>query len=195
MNKLQGFYELQRLGIPTVPWKEFDDNTVLDKEILWTVRTAVLNGEDFNLPRAIGVSSEIAKQKYREFSNKLTSNDLIIYYPFFVAHLSGIIEIYKNKIIIEACKGDLWNLVTHGLRDATYFISKSQSSCDGNQDFLTSNQIDELIRYAPSIRVKYKDYLSEGKSIALEWSYASKSNLFKEPVGTRYLVFYELRLI
>lgn len=196
MNKLQGFYELARIGIPTVPWKEFKDGTLLDQSILWTVRTAVMEGDDFHLPRAIGVTCADAFNKYHEFRKKLTVNDLIIYYPFFVAEKSGVIEISKNKIIIETCQEDLWNLVTKGIREATYFIENNgQVVIDGNKSFLTNDEINQLCYYPSFIRTRYKDYISEGKTIALEWSYAYKSDLNKNPIGERYLVFYELRLL
>jgi hypothetical protein len=66
MNKYLGFYELKYLGIPTVPWKQFDNATTLDENYLWTIRSAVESGNDFNLPRAVGVSAEEACKKGRQ---------------------------------------------------------------------------------------------------------------------------------
>lgn len=195
MNKLQGFYELNSLGIPTVPWNKFDENTLLDSDMLWTIRTAVLEGDDFNLPRAVGVSNEIAKVKYEAFSKKLNNDDLIIYYPFFVADQSGVIDISKDKIIIEACKSDLWNLINKGLREVTYIITNEGLSFDGHFEFLSDGQIKELTKYVPLIKNKYRDQLFGGKSVILEWSYAFDSSTDRNPVGDKYLVFYELRII
>ena len=44
INKLQGFYELKKLGIPTVNWKQYTIEVELDEKRLWTVRVAVLKG-------------------------------------------------------------------------------------------------------------------------------------------------------
>lgn len=194
MNKLQGFYELQRLGIPTVPWEEFKDNTKLSDELLWTVRSAVLYGDDFDLPRAIGVDSKTAMIKYKEFYSGLTKNDLVIYYPYFIADKSGVVLFYKDRVIIEACKEDLWNLVTNGKCEVTYEFVNNEKKSIGSSDFLNEEEINELIKYNTLIRKKYKDYLIEGKAVLLEWSFAYKSDINKKPIGERYLVFYECRV-
>ena len=61
MNKLDGFYQLKTLTLPTVDWVEYKGQS-LDRDILWTVRSAVFSGDDFNLPRAVGVSADEAER-------------------------------------------------------------------------------------------------------------------------------------
>ena len=63
MNKYMGFYELKALSIPSVPWKIFTSDTVLDDKLLWTVRVATAAGDDLNLPRAVGVDSEGSRER------------------------------------------------------------------------------------------------------------------------------------
>lgn len=58
MNKLEGFYELRRSNLPTVPWLEYSANVALDDSVLWTVRSSVSAGNDLNLPRKIGVTQK-----------------------------------------------------------------------------------------------------------------------------------------
>ena len=194
MNKLQGFYELQKLGLLTVPWRKFEDETELDDKVLWTVRTAVYQGKDFDLPRAVGVTSAAAKQKYREYKRRLAAEDLIIYYPYFAAEKSGVIQIREKEMIIEACKQDLWNLVTYGHKDVTYFFDNGSVTSQGKSDFLSAAEIEELSGIKSLIRNRFCSPLSAGMSVMLEWSYAYHSNIHKEPVGERYLVFYECRV-
>jgi len=63
MNKLMGFLELNRLGIPTVPLKEFHPDVNLTYDVLWTIRVAVYEGDDLNLPRVVGVNAREALKK------------------------------------------------------------------------------------------------------------------------------------
>lgn len=48
MNKLLGLFDLKDSGLPTIPWKEYEERSVLDENILWSVRTAVHRGNDLN---------------------------------------------------------------------------------------------------------------------------------------------------
>lgn len=193
MNKLQGLFELKWLGIPSVPWKRFDRDTHLDPNILWTIRMAVNEGNDVNLPKAVGVTADVAQQKGIDYLEKY-GNGFVIFYPFFFANKSGIIEVKEKINIIEAVKDDLWNLTLGGDREVTIFIDKQKNyEIHGNKDFLTPEEIREIQLYAGRVRAKYKDLIFDRSSVMLEWSFAYKSNIHKEPVGERYLVFYECR--
>lgn len=83
MNKLLGFYELKNSMLPTIPWKEYKMDTVLDSDILWTVRTAVYKGEDLNLPRSVGTTAEAAIEFAKSTFQRYGKNGMIIYYPYF----------------------------------------------------------------------------------------------------------------
>lgn len=195
MNKLLGFYELKYNGLPSVDWKVFDENTTLDDETLWTIRSAVEVGDDINLPRLVGADSSRAEEFGRELLMKMPENSLVIYYPFFVAEKSGVMEVTPDKIVIEAVKDDLWNLVTYGKRDVTIIINSNNRKVIGNNGFLSDNEIDELLSYTKILKSKYRDYMLSGKSIFLEWSFAYKSGKDKSKIGNRSLVFYEIRTV
>jgi hypothetical protein len=122
MNKLMGFYELKSLNIPTVPWKLFSDDTVLDPQLLWTVRVATEAGNDLNLPRAVGVEAEEACLKGRAFAEEFKNKGIVIYYPYFIAEKSGVLDMNSERTVIEAVEKDLWNLVTYGRKDVTVII-------------------------------------------------------------------------
>jgi hypothetical protein len=92
MNKLEGFYELKRHGVPCMAWQAFTGHESLDPSLLWTIRVAVADGYDFNLPRAIGVSAAEAFNIGQELLSKYQPPDLIIYYPYFLALKSGIFQ-------------------------------------------------------------------------------------------------------
>lgn len=197
MNKLLGFYELKWLGIPSISWEIFSENTQLDNSLLWSVRVAVDHGDDINLPRAIGVSAEEAIKKGRQFLNFYKDSGMVIYYPYFIALKSGIVEIKEKSVIIEAVKDDLWNLTTKGIREITVIIDRKtqEKLFNGNKHFLSKKEIWELFCKTSRIRIKYKDYIFDQSSVMVEWSYAVNTDINRKPIGDRYLVFYECRVI
>lgn len=195
MNKLMGFFELRHLSIPTVPWKEFSKDAVLEKQYLWTIRTAVNGGNDLNLPRAVGVTADEAIQKGSEFLDQLGHKGRVIYYPYFIAEKSGVIEINRDYTVIEAVEKDLWNFVTYGNKNVTLTYQDDQVEYIGDDRFLAEEEIESLMRNVRVIREKYREDISIGKSIIAEWSFAYNTDIEHQPMGDKYLVFYELRSI
>ena len=195
MNKLMGFYELKAMGLPTVNWKEFSDTKNLDSSMLWTIRCAVYRGDDLNLPRLVGVKSEEAIAFANTLKRKLESNGIVIYYPYFVAYKSGTLNVFSDRIVIEAVKEDLWNLVTFSEREITIIIKDKDNEYFGNAEFISQKELQELLKYIPKIRRYFKDDLICGSSILFEWSFAYNCDVFKSKIGEQYLVFYEARTV
>ncbi|MGI6668720.1 MAG: hypothetical protein ACOX4M_04680 [Acetivibrionales bacterium] len=90
MNKYIGFYELKSINLPAVPWRKFTADTVLDGNLLWTVRVALEDGNDLNLPRAVGVPADEAVKKGISFLEQYGENGMVVYYPYFIAEKSGV---------------------------------------------------------------------------------------------------------
>lgn len=188
MNKLQGFKALKELGIPAAPWKFMTADTELSKELLWTIRCAVEVGDDYNLPRAIGVTADRAKQKFTEFSAKGLK---VIYYPYFKAITSGTVDISEECIVIEGVYGDLWKLVTEDRPD---FRLMYANGCFYNCNIPTDGFI-RLLGYAKQVFARMKGFIEMGKHIYIEWSLAMSVNFLNMPSGKPYIVFYECRII
>ncbi|MCC8089529.1 MAG: hypothetical protein LIO79_09780 [Rikenellaceae bacterium] len=195
MNKLMGFFELNEMNLPSIPWKEYTGKEVLASDVLWTIRSAVYQGNDLNLPRLVGVKSKEATEFGDDLLKKLKNKGIVIYYPFFFARKSGNLEVRSDRIIIEAVKGDLWNMVTYSSRDVTIQYTPDETLVNGNQDFLTEKEQALILKYVKEVRNKFRDDLLEGKSVLLEWSLANMCNIDKTPVGEEYLVFYEVRTV
>lgn len=195
MNKLMGFYELKSMNLPSIPWEEYTGKEELANDRLWTIRSAVFKGDDLNLPRMVGEVGKEAKNFADSLLEKLRDRGMVIYYPYFVANKSGTLNIFLNDIIIEAVKADLWNLVTYSDREVTIRYDGLIEQIDGNKDFLSEKEKNEIFRYVPEIRKLFRDELVEGKSVLLEWSFAQDSSAEKMPVGDEYLVFYEARIV
>jgi len=195
MNKLMGFFELKDSGLPSVPWKIFDERVKMSKDYLWTVRTAVDKGEDTNLPRIVGENSDEAYLGAMRLYEYYKNIGMIVYYPYFIADKSGVLDVNNERIIIEAVEKDLWNFVTNGNKNVTIILEKDKKIYDGDTRFLSDDEIDLLIKNVNIIKHKYRDSISEGYSIIAEWSFAYNTDINKEPIGDKYLVFYELRSI
>lgn len=195
MNKLMGFYELLDSGLPTVSWKEFNEGSYLDDKYLWTVRTATIKGKDINLPRIIGKSSKEAYNGALELYKAYKDKGIVIYYPYFIAEKSGTLKVNSNEIAIEAVYKDLWNLVTYNNKDVTIIKKEDSSIIYGNECFFSKEEINELSHYADKVKIVFRDYMVQGKTLLLEWSYAFSANTNLQPIGNRYLVFYEIREI
>lgn len=195
MNKLLGFYELKDSDLPTIPWEKFDDSVQFDSRKLWTIRSAVYRGNDLNLPRAVGVCAEEADKFANNLYKRLEDRGIVIYYPYFCAEKSGTLNVFYNRIIIESVAADLWNLVTYSEREVTIIIDDKEKQYIGNKSFITDEEMNELLIYAQKARQMFSDDILEGKSILLEWSFAYDSDLYKQRLGDKYLVFYEARTI
>lgn len=195
MNKLMGFFELKDINIPTVPWERYSNNSVLDKSMLWTIRVAVKSGDDLNLPRAVGVTAAEAAEAGSALLEKYQDSGMVIYYPYFIADKSGVIDIKSSRTVIESVDKDLWNLVTHGRKNITIILEESDTKYIGDEDFLTGEELDILLKYINRIKSYYRGVMSEGKSIIAEWSFAYNTDIDRKPLGEKYLVFYELRSI
>lgn len=195
MNKLEGFYELKKSNLPTVPWEKYDRDTVLGNNILWTIRSAVAKGNDLNLPRKIGVSASEAHEFAQKLLKELTEDDMVIYYPYFIAIKSGVIDVSYNRTVIEAVDKDLWNLVTNNNKDVTIIFSEDDLEFFGDENFLSQEEMFELIRYCNNVKKMYRDFINNGKSVFLEWSYSQKADNEANPIGDKKLVFYEIRTV
>lgn len=199
MNKYLGFYELNSLSIPTIRWERFTYDTELDKSKLWTIRVAVEKSKDLHLPRLIGANAEEAGKKGRELLDIYSDRGMVVYYPYFIAEKSGVLEINNTRTVIEAVDKDLWNLVTFGVKNVTMVYPNNPTGKNvvfhGDRSFLSCEEIDELRKCANVIRGAYRDELNEGRSILTEWSYAYDTDVSRAPGSERYLVFFELRCL
>jgi len=195
MNKLEGFFELKTLLLPSVPWVRYTGQESFAIDTLWTVRSALAKGKDFNLPRKVGATAAEAKTFADELLKKLSPDDYIVYYPFFTADKSGTLEVSAARTLIEAVRGDLWNLLTHNLRDVTVIEENGKRTFYGDETFLTAAEIRELYSYAGYLRRKYASGYLLDSSLLLEWSYARESSVDGTPQGIRKLIFIEMRTI
>ena len=197
MNKLFGFLELKELPVPSVDWKEFKQGTVLDSNKLWTVRTAVVSGNDTSLPRMVGKSAEECMNFGNSLIKNYGKNMMVVYYPFFHAVKSGTMLVSDIDAIIECVEGNLWDLVDNHKIDHRFKISVSGRVVNymDNVDFLTKEEIKLLHKNFEKVRKYFSKSLRANELVLLEWSFAKDCNSMGNPVGDSRLMFYEVRTV
>jgi hypothetical protein len=195
MNKLEGFFELQTLPLPAIPWKRFTGSEIFAEDSLWTVRSAVVKGADFNLPRKVGVPANEARTFAEELLHRLSSDDYVLFYPFFIAEKSGTLTVSAERTVIEAVQGDLWNLLTYNRPDITVIQEKTGTRIYGNSSFLTAAELAEIGSYADFLRRRYGTGILIRESLILEWSFAREAGSDGRPKGPVKLQFIEMRSV
>lgn len=195
MNKLEGLFELRRLSIPTIDWKCFETGTQLDDKYLWTVRTATYSGNDLSLPRMFGENAEKSQRFANEMLVKVRNRGIVIYYPYLLAEKSGNLQIGSSRIIIEAVKGDLSNLLAGSRVDVTYIWERNVRRTCGNKNFLRKMEQEKILSYVDYLRRKYSQFLLQGLELQLEFSFAYNCTRQGEKEGKRKLVFFEIRTV
>ena len=195
MNKLMGFFELRELNIPTVYWKEFTPGTTLSKDLLWTIRSAVLSGDDQNLPRKVGALAEEAADFALNLKKKYGESIMVIYYPFFIAKTSGTLQLFIDGYVIECVEDDLWNLVTESKCDMTIINRDDDKRKVITKKILSDEEIEEIEKVEKRIRISFRKELASNESVLLEWSFAYNCDRNRNKVGEPYLVFYECKTV
>ena len=195
MNKLMGFFELREMNLPSVPWKRYTGIEEFSIQYLWTIRSAVYRGNDLNLPRLVGKTAEEAKIFADKLLSKIQDRGMVIYYPYFIANKSGTLCVGNDKVIIEAVKDDLWNLVTYSEREVTIIAGSSGVQTIGNKQFLSDEELQEIKRYIPEVKRIFRNDILEGKDVLLEWSFAVTCDQDRKKIGDEKLLFYEVRTI
>ncbi|BCN28876.1 hypothetical protein [Anaeromicropila herbilytica] len=195
MNRIQDYYVLNCLDLPTIPWKEYYHSTKLSKDILWTIKSEKNKKNNTELPRMIGVTAKEAKDFGGKLYKELGEGEMVFYYPYFFAIKSGIIDINYDRVAIEAVKDDVDNLVRRNNVDMTMIFHDDDLEIFGDQDFLTQEEILELIDCAVKIKKQCAADIEYGKNFLLQWSYACYTSTRKQPIGKKNLMFHKVKVI
>ncbi len=191
INKLQGFTIIEKIGLKHPNWKiirsDLSNDFVrgLDDGKIYTVRTAVVAGEDFGLPRMVGVlGSEVKKrlnQLLENFDDK--KSVYLIIYETFKARFSGNILItfkgFLRDVVVEACDGSLWNLVENNIVDYNARIKMKNSVIVDEESNIP--EWEWLKKNIMNILTKASTLgLTEEGTILIEWSFTGEEFLFYE---------------
>lgn len=219
MKVLQNDYILKSLDLPTVEWKQYFPDTELTQDILWSIKVEEIPSPNqekepeekkstfFSLFRKskkesdkqsegiIGVDAksakEFAKKKLAHLNQK---KQAIIYYPYYTVVKSGILDINRERIVIEGTKGDISNMVTHNRIEVTMIFSEEDVSITGDEKFFTKEEVLPLIDHGREIRKMASQDLEKDKNIQLYFSYVYRTRETLKPEGELQLIFYRFKL-
>jgi len=205
-TKLYGLLRIEKLGLLHPSWQfilpeklnnfDFRSRFILFEEFSpkdadkWTIRTCLLEPEDrgeYGLKKAVGIKKEEVRHKLNAFSRyykERKSKAIFVVYPYFEAEKSGIIEISRSRVLIEAVWKDQWYLTEEAVEwkdrrlyegprnrlEASKFVRKIVDW----PPILTHKDLEELTNYA--LKIPDNDVL-------LEWSYTPDKEL----------LFYDMR--
>ncbi len=210
INKLQGFYLLEKLDLKHPDWRivriDIADSIIqsLSDNEIYTVRTAIeatKKRRDFYLPRMVGVTGGDVKEKFSGFKKNFSEemdediNVYVIIYPYFNAEFSGnALLIFESNpinssktIIVESCKGSLWNLTDHGIVDykAKLVLDNLNKIINEESDIPNWDLLKEYLVKAVK-KLGGLVNINERTEFLLEWSFVKQNNDF---------LFYELKTV
>lgn len=220
MKVLQNDYILKSLDLPTVEWKQYFPDTTFAQNILWSIKieeiplkTPEKNAElkikksplHFLKDRRcinhqktnalIGVDAASAKKFGEKKRKQINSNThAIIYYPYYTVVKSGILDINRDRIVIEGTKGDISNMVTHNHIEVTMIFQSDDLEIMGDEKFFTQEEVLPLIDYGREIKKMATKDLEGNKNIQLYFSYVYQTSEVLKPEGERRLIFYKFKL-
>jgi len=194
MNKYLGLLELKKLPLPCVQWEEFKVGRHFSEDCLWTVRVANREGVDTSLPCKLGITADEVVQ----YASKLSSKyDLVIVSEYFFAHISGVLMVNFDGLIIEWTYGDSHRLTRHGIVEENIHLQFPALTMGKNK--LDEAIVKKLYQYANLIRYLYRDDLLTSKSVVLEWSLTAPAEMKdfskKYHYSADQIIFYDFRIV
>ncbi len=197
MNKYIGLLTLKEYRFPTINWKCFNQDTLLDASFLWTIRLAAYyDSNDFGLPCYLGMKSDDAICKgldlYRSYD---MSEYIIMCYPYFVAIKSGTIDLRQDYDVIEVVFGNCTELTRNNNVDLTMIFKDNGYNTIGDDTILDEDEINLLYRYMKLAKYRFRDESLNGCIIILEWSFGYDVDANGIRKSENFLIFNEMRVI
>lgn len=219
MKILQNYKILNQLDVPTIEWKQYYDTSMLEEELLWTIKleskesdlyhskeskkeqTSLIQklkeklvANDDREKAKIGVTAKEVKEFVKKNRKYQKEGELFLYYPYYTVVESGIIDINYDRVVIEAVKGTMNNLVVKNKVDVTLIFKEDDLQIEGEEYFFTKEEMLPLIDYSKNVRKMVAKDIDMGKNIQLYFSYFYKTSTMLEPVGEKKLLFYKFKI-
>lgn len=168
MTILQGLKTIDRARLPHPEWEFVFSSKDLKKFSKtkdhegWTIRTVDIKNSPWKNLYVNWLLKDKVPSRIDELQEKQNGKATFVVYPSWKWKKSGTILIEKDRIIIEATKGAIINLMRYGRIEASYFFEKGKLvNSTGNVKFLKLHERKKILQ-APA-RIKEKN-------IILEWA-------------------------
>jgi len=166
MTILQGLRIIDQAGLPHPEWEFVRNSKDLKKfpkikdYAGWTIRTVeVKNGPWKNL-YANWLPKKKVLPRIDELQKEQRGRALFVVYPSWKWKKGGTILIEKDRVVTEAVKGQIEDLMRRGRVDASYFYRKGRlMHATGNKSFLTASEKRKILQ--ASRKLKLKDVILE----------------------------------
>lgn len=207
------------MDLPTVEWKQFFPDTTLDQNILWSIKVEEIpvSNEEKTVEKKkksplhflkdrrcmkhqrtnalIGVNAGTAQEFGEKKRKQIDSNThAIIYYPYYTVVKSGILDMNRDRIVIEGTKGDISNMVTHNHVEVTMIFQNDDLEIVGDEKFFTQEEVLPLIDFGREIKKMVAADMELNKNIQLYFSYVYHTSEVLKPEGKQKLIFYQFKL-
>ncbi len=195
MNKLDGMYELRKANLPSVDWKEFRRGTILPDDYLWTIRTAVYKGQDIHLPRLFGKPAGVSMRFAEQCLEQMKGKGIIICYPYLQPEKSGVLQFDLRNVYLEGISGDVKKILDGDNPEVFYQWREAEFRTQGKSRLFSEQELMELYRYSQQCKRRYREILSDGSMMQLEFSYAYRVDRDHNKCEDTKLYFFEMRTI
>ena len=218
MKIMQNHYLFDCLDLPTIEWKQYFPSTELDNELLWTIKIESKNTTENQLKKSkkddpiqkfirsipilnekkqtshIGIDAVSARKAGNRFYKKLNTGEIVLYYPYYTVLKSGIIDINKERTVIEATKGNIQNLVKGNKVDITMIFKDDDLEIIGNEKFFHLLETIELVDCCKKIKRRCARDIELGKNLQFYWSYVYKTNVYLKPEKELKLIMHHYKI-
>ena len=217
MRVLENDYILKTLDLPTIDWKPYDPADQLEENILWSIKVEEIpsqTGKEQEEKKTlltwmrkrmqqepakgnglIGSHAENVMRYGGRMSCKIVpSRQMLLYYPYYTVLKSGILDINRNRVVIEGTSGDISNLITNSQIDVTMILTDEDVEVFGDERFFQQDEVLQLIDYSREVRKMAARDMDDGKSIQLMFSYVYRTNKELQPEGDLKLIFHKFKM-
>ena len=167
MTILQGLKIIDRAGLPHPEWEfvrssqDLKNLSNVKDYVGWTIRTVEVKNALWKNLYVNWLSKKQVPSKVDELQKKQKGKALFVTYPSWKWRKGGTILIEKTRVVIEAKRGSIVDLMRHGKVEASYYYQKGELvDTIGNSTLLTPAERTEILQ--ASKKIKKKD-------IILEW--------------------------
>ena len=172
MTILQGLKIIDKAGLPHPEWEfvrssqDLKDFPNIKDYVGWTIRTVEVKNAPWKNLYVNWLSKKQVPAKIDALQKKHRGKALFVTYPSWKWQKGGTILIEKDRVVIEAVKGAIVDLMRHGKVDASYFYQKGKLiDTTGNSKLLTPAERITILQASKKIKKKY---------ISQEWGITKK---------------------
>ncbi len=167
MTILQGLKMIDRAGLPHPEWefvrssKDLKRFTNIKDYVGWTIRTVEMKNGAWKNLYVNWLPKKQVPATVDKLQNKQKGDALFVTYPSWNWKKGGTILIEKDRVVIEAVKGAVVDLMRHGKVEVSYWYRKGTlTHTDGNTKLLTAVERKTILQAVKKIKKK---------DVILEW--------------------------